>query len=70
LGSTTAREPPLRLSRYMIGGMASTGSEMTESEMAALLLQAQEEERLGKVIRCDDAGELREFLADIRAHRA
>ena len=42
---------------------------MNESEMAALLLQAQEEERLGQVIRCDDAEELREFLADIRAHR-
>ena len=37
--------------------------------MAALLLKAQEEERLGQVTRCDDAGELREFLADIRAHR-
>jgi hypothetical protein len=42
---------------------------MSESEMAALILQAQEEERLGQVIRCDDEGELREFFADIRAHR-
>jgi hypothetical protein len=54
----------------MIERMArpSTSSEMNESEMAALLLKAQEEERLGQVIRCDDAGELREFLADIRTH--
>jgi hypothetical protein len=52
-------------------GMARpcTNSEMSESEMAALLLKAQEEERLGQVTRCDDPGELREFLADIRAHR-
>ena len=52
-------------------GMARppTGSEMSEPEMAALLLKAQEEERLGQVTRCDDPGELREFLADIRAHR-
>ena len=42
---------------------------MSESEMAALLLKAQEEERLGQVTRCDDAAELREILADIRAHR-
>jgi hypothetical protein len=42
---------------------------MSESEMAALLLQAHEEERLGQVIRCDDEMELREFFADIRAHR-
>jgi hypothetical protein len=42
---------------------------MNESEMAALLLKAQEEERRGQVIRCDDAEELRELLADLRAHR-
>ena len=46
-----------------------TSSEMTEAEMAVLILQAQEEERLGQVTRCDDEGELREFFADIRAHR-
>jgi hypothetical protein len=47
----------------------SARSEMDESEMAALLLKAQEEERLGQVIRCDDAVAVREFFADIRAHR-
>jgi hypothetical protein len=37
--------------------------------MAVLILQAQEEERLGRVVRCDDEGELRKFFADIHAHR-
>jgi hypothetical protein len=48
---------------------SSARSEMDESEMAALLLKAQEEERLGQVIRCDDAEEVRDLFADIRAHR-
>jgi hypothetical protein len=41
---------------------------MDESEMATLLLKAQEEERLGEVIRCDSAEEVRDLSADIRAH--
>jgi hypothetical protein len=55
----------------MIMGMtrSSARSEMNESEMATLLLKAQEEERLGQVIRCDGAEELRDLFADIRAHR-
>jgi hypothetical protein len=48
---------------------SSARSEMNESEMAALLLKAQEEERLGQVIHCDDTEAVREFFADIRAHR-
>lgn len=48
---------------------SSSGSEMSEAEMAVLVLQAQEEERLGQVIRCDDEEGLRGFFADIRAHR-
>ena len=48
---------------------SSARSEMNESEMAALLLKAQEEERLGQVIHCDDAEAVRELFADIRAHR-
>ncbi len=42
---------------------------MNESEMATLLLKAQEEERLGQVIRCDDAEEVRDLFADISARR-
>jgi hypothetical protein len=37
--------------------------------MAVLVLQAQDEEKLGQVIRCDDEEELRGFFADIRANR-
>ena len=48
---------------------SSARSELNESEMAALLLKAQEDERLGQVIRCDDAEAVRELFADIRAHR-
>jgi hypothetical protein len=48
---------------------SSGRSEMNESEMAALLLKAQEEERLGQVSHCDDAEAVRELFADIRAHR-
>ena len=46
----------------------SARSEMNESEVAALLLKAQEEERLGQVIHCDDAEAVRELFADIHAH--
>jgi hypothetical protein len=47
---------------------SSVPSEMNESEMAALLLKAQKEEKLGQVIHCDDAEAVRELFADIRAH--
>jgi hypothetical protein len=68
---TPIGEPPLRSPAGMIVSMtrSSARSEMNESEMAALLLKAQEEERLGQVIRCDDAEAVRELFADIRAHR-
>jgi len=45
----------------------STRSEMTEAEMAVLIRQGQEEERLGEVARCDNEGELRKFFAEIHA---
>jgi hypothetical protein len=38
---------------------------MNESEMATLLLKAQEEERLGQIIRCDDVEEVRDLFCDI-----
>jgi hypothetical protein len=40
---------------------------MNESEMATLLLKAQEEERLDQVIRCDSAEEVRDLFTDIRS---
>ena len=46
-----------------------TSPEMTEAEMAVRILQAQEDERLGQVVRCDSEGELRKFFADIHVHR-
>jgi hypothetical protein len=46
---------------------SSTRSEMTEAEMAVLIRQGQEEERLGQVVRCDNEGDLRTFFADIHA---
>jgi hypothetical protein len=61
----------IRRPRGKLLGMArySTSPEMTEEEMAVLILQAQDEERLGQVVRCDDEGELRKFFADIHAQR-
>jgi len=68
---SAVQEPPLQSPHGMIVRMtrSSTRSEMNESEMAALLLKAQEEERLGQVIQCDDAEAVRELFAEIRAHR-
>ena len=42
---------------------------MTEEDMAALVRQAQEEQKLGQLVRCDTEGELRAFFAEIDAHQ-
>jgi hypothetical protein len=65
-GKQPLRSPPGIVARMT---QSSARSEMNESEMATLLLKAQEEERLDQVIRCDGAEELRDLFADIRAHR-
>jgi hypothetical protein len=47
----------------------ATRSDMTEEDMAALVRQAQEEQKLGQLVRCDTEGELRAFFAEIDAHQ-
>jgi hypothetical protein len=42
---------------------------MTEEEMAVRIRQAQEEERLGQLVGCNNEEELREIFTDIHAHR-
>jgi hypothetical protein len=63
------REQPIRSPHSKVVRMtrSSSRSEMNESEMATLLLKAQEEERLGQVIRCDSAEEVRDLITDIRS---
>jgi hypothetical protein len=63
------REQPIRSPHGKVIRMtqSSSRSEMNESEMATLLLKAQEEERLGQIVRCDSADEVRDLLADIRS---